>query len=131
MLEKVTFPVGLPAFPGKRVFTIKDAHGAPLSLLTAEVQDGPNFLVLTAPALYFPDLEPFDLDDQQAGVIKASHGSKLASWLILTVRQGLVTANLLGPVVVNLDKALAVQAVRKDTTLPVAAPLKLQEPANA
>ena len=47
----------------------------------------------------------------------------LSAWLILTVRQGVVTANLLGPVVVNTTNGLAVQVVRGDLSLPVAAPL--------
>lgn len=131
MHRDITFPVGLPGFPGKLTFSFDQVAGAPLAYLVAKESTGPVFLVLTAPALYFPDLEPFDLEDQQAAVIEASERSELVSWLILAVRQETVTANLLGPLVVNLDNALAVQVVRQDLTLPVAAPLKLQEPTNA
>jgi flagellar assembly factor FliW len=131
VLQKVTFPVGLPAFPGKRDFRVEPAEGVPLARLAAEDKDGPNFIVLMAPEVFFPGLGPFDLDEQQAAAIGASERSKLVSWLILTVKPGSVTANLLGPVVVNLDNALAIQAARNDASLPVAAPLTVAELAHA
>jgi flagellar assembly factor FliW len=129
MHREIVFPAGIPAFPGRRTFSVEEVHGVPLARLTAKEDGGPTFLVLTAPALYFPDLGPFDLDDATAGLIGATQSSDIVSWLIVTPRWAGPTANLLGPVVVNLGKGLAAQVVRKDLTLPVAAPLpSLEEP---
>ena len=131
MLKHVTFPAGLPAFPGKRHFSVEEVLGVPLARLVAQGGAGPDFLVLTAPAFYFPDLSPLDIDEQTAAVIGASERTELVPWLILAVRPGAVTANLLGPVVVNLANGLAAQVVHEDTTLPVAAPLPNLEEAHA
>lgn len=106
-------------------------EGLPLARLVADEVGGPSFLVLTAPALYFPGLAPLELDDQEAAAIGAVGGAGLAAWLILTVRPSSVTANLLGPVVVNPARGLALQVVRRDLALPVAAPVVLKEPAHA
>ena len=71
MHREITFPAGLPGFPGRRTCSVDEVVGVPLAYLVAKDADGPAFLVLTTPALYFPDLGPFDLDEQQAGVIDA------------------------------------------------------------
>ena len=127
--KEIIFPIGLPGFPARRAFDVDEVNGTALALLVAKDNGGPTFLVLTAPALYFPDLGPFDLDDATAGLIGATQSSDIVSWLIVTPRWAGPTANLLGPVVVNLGKGLAAQVVRKDLTLPVAAPLpSLEEP---
>ena len=127
----ITFPDGLPAFPGRRVFAVDEVVGAPLACLVAKDDGGPRFIVQTAPSLYYPDLGAFDLDEATAAIIGATQASDLEAWLIVTPRPEGPTANLLGPVVVNLGNGLAAQVVRKDLTLPVAAPLLDLEEARA
>ncbi len=105
---------------------MQPVEGALLARLLPVDESGPSFLVLTEPASLFPDLEPFELDDAGQALIEAAGPEELATWLILTVRPGAVTANLLGPVVVNTRSGLAVQVVRRDLSLPVAAPLPKQ-----
>lgn len=131
MHRDVTFPDGLPAFPGRIVFSVDEVVGAPLACLVPKKAGGPRFIVLTAPSLYFPDLGTFDLEEATAAIIGATPASDLAAWLIVTPRPEGPTVNLLGPVVVNLDNGLAAQVVRKDLTLPVAAPLLDMEAAHA
>jgi flagellar assembly factor FliW len=123
----VCFPSGLPGFPGRRTFSVETLAGVPLARLASNEADGPNFLVLTEPSVFFADLGPFELDDAGRALIGATNPEELATWLILTIRPGSVTANLLGPVVVNTKTRLAVQVVRKDLSLPVSAPLPRQE----
>jgi flagellar assembly factor FliW len=116
----------MPGFPGRRTFSVQPVEGTFLARLVATGGEGPNFLVLVEPASFFPDLAPFELDDAAQALIEATGPQDLAIWLILTVRPAAITANLLGPVVVNKATGLAVQAVRKDSSLPVAAPLPRQ-----
>jgi|GEM_PF-1904522 flagellar assembly factor FliW len=123
----ICFPAGLPGFPGRRTFFVEPLEGTFLARLVSTAQDGPNFLVLVEPALFFPNLEPFELDEADRALVGASASEELSTWLILTIRPGAVTANLLGPVVLNHSTGLAVQAVRRDLSLPVAAPLPKQE----
>lgn len=121
--KEVVFPAGLPGFPGERRFVTREATGLPLARLAPLDGDWPSFIVLTSPSAYFPGLEPFDLDTSCETALGRPEAADLAAWLILTMRQGVVTANLLGPVVVNMSNGLAVQVVRGDLSLPVAAPL--------
>lgn len=121
--KEVVFRAGLPGFPGERRFSVREASDLPLARLAPLDGDWPSFIVLTSPSAYFPDLEPFDLDASCEASLGMPGAGDLSAWLILTVRQGVVTANLLGPVVVNTTNGLAVQVVRGDLSLPVAAPL--------
>lgn len=123
MISTIRFPAGLPGFPGDRSFSVEAVPGIPLAWLVSEDQVGPTFLVLTEPARCFPDLPPLELDEEDEALLEASGPEDLVAWLILTVRPGRVTANLLGPLVVNLSSGIAVQAVRDDRRFPVAAPL--------
>lgn len=125
-LSRICFPVGLPGFPGRREFAVKELKGTLLAELKSIGSDGPNFVILTDPAAFFPSLQTFRLDDTAQEIIQASSADELLTWLIVTVRPGKATANLLGPVVVNKMNGLAVQAVQKDLELPVAAPLMVQ-----
>ena len=127
----ITFPDGLPAFPGRRIFSVDEVVGAPLACLVAKDDGGPRFIVLTAPSLYFPDLKSFDLDEATAALIGATRASDLVAWLIVTPLKDGATVNLLGPLVVNTSTGLAAQVVRKDLTLPLAAPLPDLEEAHA
>lgn len=131
MMDEITFPDGLPAYPGRRVFSVDEVVGAPLACLVAKEDGGPSFIVLTVPSLYFPDLGAFDLNEATAGLIRATKASDLVAWLIVTPRRDGATVNLLGPLVVNRDTGLAAQVVRKDLTLSVAAPLPDLEEAHA
>lgn len=129
--KEIIFPIGLPGFPARRAFDVDEVNGTALALLVAKDNGGPTFLVLTVPTLYFPDLRPFAMDAVTAEVVGATESSDLISWLIVTPRSDGATVNLLGPLVVNLGTSLAVQVVRKDLSLPVAAPLPSLEDAHA
>lgn len=123
MIETLRFPIGLPGFPGERSFSVEMLDGAPLVRLWGEGPADPCFLVLTEPVSYFPDLAPLTVEDDEAVLLGAPDAADVTAWLILTVREDSVTANLLGPLVVNLRDGLAIQLVGSDPAVPVAAPL--------
>lgn len=125
-VDAVTFPLGLPGFPGERTFIIETPGDAPLVRLRS---DGPSFVVLTDPGALFPALSPLTLDDDAVEVLGTDNPTDLAIWVILTSRGPSVTANLLGPVVVNQRNGLAVQVISRDPSASICAPLPAEQPA--
>lgn len=130
-VHAVTFPLGLPGFPGERTFEIEALEGAPLLRLRS---DGPSFVVLADPGKIFPGLGPLTLDDDTAEALEANDPTELEIWVILTSRDSSVTANLLGPLVVNRRNGLVVQVISRDPNASVRTPLpapQSQSPAAA
>ena len=122
-MHAIEFPVGLPGFPGRRSFHVEHMGPAPLVRLSAT---DASFVMLTEPASFFPDIAPMVIDDDTLETLGVGDSSAVVVWLILTVSATSVTANLLGPVVVNRDNGLAAQVVVRDLSAPVSAPLSLE-----
>ena len=116
----IEFPLGLPAFETEsRFVAIEQPDTAPLVFLQS----------LATPALCFATMPVFSLDPAYELALSAEEraaiglpdgrepaiGRDLACLAVLTLPEtGAVTANLLAPVVVNLEARRAVQAVRSD-----------------
>jgi flagellar assembly factor FliW len=108
----VEFPHGIPAFETERRFRLIERH--PLLFLESETSPELSFLLLPI-ALIDPDYQ-LALPDEDRQIIGASQKSNLLCLAMITVAEDLPpTANLLAPVVVNLDSGRAVQAVRSDS----------------
>jgi flagellar assembly factor FliW len=106
------FPNGIPAFENERRFSLIDRD--PLLFLESETSPGLSFLLLPI-ALIDPDYR-LALPDEDRKTIGASENSSLLCLAMITAAEDLPpTANLLAPVVVNLDSGRAVQAVRSDS----------------
>lgn len=127
-MDAVTFPLGLPGFPGERTFMIEASEDAPLVRLRS---DGPSFVVLTDPGKFFPVLSPLTLDDDAVEVLEANDPTELVIWVILTSRGSSITANLLGPLVVNRRNGLAIQVISRDPSASLCAPLPAAKPPRA
>ena len=112
-LSELQFPFGLPGFPGARRFALVrwGDENSPFSVLADLDDEGVRFLVVP-PTCFFPDYEP-ELDD--ATVAKAGLTSAEEALILVIVTLGDTaqdaTANLLGPIVVNLRTLEGVQAV--------------------
>jgi flagellar assembly factor FliW len=121
----LTFPGGLVGLPGDTRFVmIAIDDGEAYRWLQSVDDPGLSFLTVI-PWVFFPDYEP-DVDDvtqQELGLKEAEDAIVLCT---VTVREGeptSVTANLLGPLIVNAVSRVGRQVVLADSSYPTRAPL--------
>jgi flagellar assembly factor FliW len=126
----VQFPGGLPAFEREtRFLLIEQTETAPVVFLQSIVTPPLLFMALPARMVdpgFRLELQP---EDQRALGIDGEPGRELVegedliSLAILTVRQGVVTANLLAPVVIAARTRLAHQVIQTQSAYRVDHPL--------
>jgi flagellar assembly factor FliW len=106
------FPYGLPAFETHKRFQLTEKQ--PLLFLQSETAPDLSFLLLPM-LLIDPDYRlALSAEDREA--IGATEQSPLLCLAVVTAAEDLPpTANLLAPMVVNLDSGRAVQAIRSDS----------------
>lgn len=112
MTLHLEFPHGIPAFENETRFRLIERE--PLLFLESETNPGLSFLLLPV-ALIDPDYRmTISAEDQET--IGALRESRLMCLAVITAAEDSPpTANLLAPVVINLDTGRAVQAVRSDS----------------
>ena len=124
MTHYLEFPHGIPAFETERRFRLVDRE--PLLFLESESNPALSFLLLPV-TLIDPDYQ-LALAAEDRALIDASAASPLLCLAVITAAEDLPpTANLLAPVVVNLDSGRAVQAVRSDAMYSHKHPLLSEE----
>jgi flagellar assembly factor FliW len=118
------FPYGIPAFETERRFRLIDRE--PLLFLESDTNPELSFLLLPV-ALIDPDYK-LALTPEDRATLNASAESRLLCLAMITAAEDLPpTANLLAPLVVNLDCGRAVQAVRSDARYSHKHPLLQEE----
>ena len=133
------FPLGLPGFASEKSFVvIEQTASAPLVFLQSTTTSSLCFLAI--PVLQIdPDYQiGMSLEDLRAiGCIETENacqpvlGSEVLCLTILSAHDdGTLTANLLAPIVVNLQTRLSVQAVRLDSRYSHQTALTQGEPAK-
>lgn len=118
----VEFPAGIIGFPDQRRYAIVAADDSGLySWLQSLDEPGLAFLALV-PAPFFPDYAPVvpDEDCLSIGLADPADAQLLC---LVTVGEDLVTANLLGPIVLNVRTRLARQVVLTDSRLSTKVPV--------
>ena len=114
---ELTFTAGIPGFPDARRFALVRVEGVadPFSVLRCIDMPGLEFVVVPA-AAFFPDYAP-ELGDDVAAELELTDADDALVLLILTINAdtGSVTANLAGPVVVNVRTGQAEQVVLVDS----------------
>jgi flagellar assembly factor FliW len=114
----------MPAFEAERRFRLRDRK--PLLFLESETNPELSFLLLPV-ALIDPDYR-LALSTEDRATLDASSDSSLLCLAVVTAAEDSPpTANLLAPVVVNLDSKRAVQAVRSDAVYSYKHPLLAEE----
>lgn len=107
------FAAGIPGFPKARRFVVRPWGGdkSPFCVLDCRDVLGLRFVVV-GPGVFFPWYQPLFSADVY-GAVDASGPHEVLVLVILTLRSRPedTTANLLGPVVVNVGNGQAVQAV--------------------
>ena len=126
----IRFPLGLPGFDGLRDFLpIEQPATRPLVFLQSLDSQQPCFVSLPVELVksdYPLQLAPTDL--QALGLGPEAQPNRLLCLVMISMREAGWTANLLAPVVINLESRRAVQAVQADTTLSHQHPLSLDPP---
>ena len=124
-VPELTFPGGLPGFPESRRFALVrwGAFEGPYSLMVDLDDPDVRFLVMP-PYVFFPDYV-VDLDDAVAAKIHLERPEDCLLLVIVTLtgRPEEATANLLGPVVVNLKTREGTQAVLAESGYSTRTPL--------
>jgi len=130
------FPAGLPGFEGEREFlAIEQPEQRPLVFLQS--LSTPELCFVTLPVFAIDRnyrLEITEADRELAGFRPNEEiriGENAACLAILTIEESGVTANLLGPVVINLTTRLAVQAVAPQISYSHRTPLPFEGGARA
>jgi len=112
-VPELVFASGLPGLPGERRFALVrwGACEGPYSLMVDLDDNDTRFLVMP-PYVFFPDYT-VDLDDVIASKVHLERPEDCLLLVIVTpgARPEDATANLLGPLVVNLQTGEGVQAV--------------------
>jgi flagellar assembly factor FliW len=103
---------GIPGFPELQQFVLVDADDEQPFYWIQDVNDGDLAFLAVVPWDYFPDYT-FTLHDDDEFALKVEDSTDLLILSLVTVDRdaGAVTANLLGPVVINQTSRLARQIV--------------------
>jgi len=113
--QKITFPSGLFGFESLKEYVLLDAEQQPFYWLQSLDEEKIAF-VLIDPFLFRPDYE-MDIDNEELLPIGITDPEKAVIFSIVTVPpdNGPMTANLQGPLVINRESRLGVQAVLTDS----------------
>ena len=116
----ITIPEGLPGFPGyERFALLEDPNTVPFCWLQSQHEPDLALLVMK-PFVFKPDYK-VDLDAviQMQGWKEASR-EDLSVYVVINISNRQenkeITANLIGPIVINTKKKEGVQVVLSDTT---------------
>lgn len=124
-VPQLTFSAGLPGFPEVRSFVLThtDLAQEPFSILRCVEEEALEFVVVP-PHLFFPDYAPI-IDDATVERIGLEDAADAVLLVILTVGDDIadITANLLGPIVVNTKNNEAIQAVLASQNYELKTPL--------
>ena len=116
----LTMPDGLPGFPGYEKFVLlEDPKAAPFCWFQS-MEEANLALIVMSPFVFKPDYE-IDLEDFVASKEswKGVKAEDLMVYVVINVSEGKkekrITANLLGPIVLNLKNNEAVQVIISDS----------------
>ena len=118
----LSFPDGLLGFPDVTRFALVDA-GDDGTYFWLQSLDDPQLAFLAAvPWAFFPDYAP-ELSESDQATLSLGDAHDAIVLCLLTIRDDAVTANLLGPLVVNAVTRHGRQIVLGDSDYPTRAPL--------
>ena len=113
--QKITFPQGLFGFESFKEYVLLDAEQEPFFWLQS-MQDEQVAFVLINPFLFKSDYE-MNIDNEELNAIEISDPEKAVIFSIVTipVDDGSMTANLQGPLIINRENRLGIQAILTDS----------------
>ena len=113
--QKISFPSGLLGFETYKEYVLLDAERQPFYWLQSLDVEQIAF-VLINPFLFRPDFE-MNVDNHELGSIGIKDPGKALIFSIVTIPAdgSPMTANLQGPLVINRDSKLGLQAILTDS----------------
>ena len=108
------FAQGLLGFPGSTTYVVVEVEDTPYVWLQSVEEEDVAFLA-TSPFLFFPGYD-LELGDEEQRAIEVDDPAQVEVLALLTVHRAgeqpeSITANLLGPIVVNTESRRALQLV--------------------
>lgn len=118
----IEIPEGILGFPGSTHFALISAEDSGVyAWLQSTDRPELSFLVMV-PAPFFPDYEP-DIPDEDCVALGLVDPEDAQVLCLVTIQEVSVTANLLGPLVLNVATRQARQVVLADHRLTTAEPV--------
>jgi len=113
--QKITFPSGLFGFETLKDYVLLDAEQQPFYWLQSLDEENTAFILID-PFIFRPDYE-MDINNEELAPIGITESEKAVIFSIVTIPpdNGPMTANLQGPLVINRDSRLGIQAVLTDS----------------
>ena len=112
--EKIVyFQNGIPAFENEKEFIILPYDEESPYYFMQSLNSPDLAFLLTIPFLFFPDYS-FEIDDETIKELDVKNYDKLLYYSMITIPNGSIrymTANLLAPVVVNIENMQAKQVI--------------------
>jgi flagellar assembly factor FliW len=113
--QKITFPSGLFGFESLKDYVLLDAEQQPFYWLQSLDEKDIAFILID-PFIFRPDYE-MDINNEELLPIGITESEKAVIFSIVTIPQdnGPMTANLQGPLVINRESRLGIQAILTDS----------------
>ena len=114
----IQMPLGLPGFPGKNRFVLLERVETRPFCWYQSVDDPNLALVVMNPRLFLPEYEVDLKAVCEAMAWEGDAPEEMAVYVVLTINDEgphRVTANLIGPIIINTEKHEAVQRVMTDS----------------
>lgn len=120
----LSFPDALPGFPGSHGFVLVEVPDSEVYFWLQSVEDPALAFLCAIPWEFFPDYAPEVPDDDQEMLDLTSEEDAMVLCLLTVHREEeTITANLLGPLVINQVTRVGRQVVLYGDEYPVQAPL--------
>ena len=118
----IELPAGILGFPEQRRYAVVAADDSGLYSWLQSLDEPQLAFLAVVPSPFFPDYEPV-ISDEDCATIGLTDPEDAQVLCLVTVGEDAVTANLLGPVVLNVRTRMARQVVLTDSRLSTRAPI--------
>jgi flagellar assembly factor FliW len=118
----IELPAGLLGFETCHRFALIPADDVGAYVWLQSIDDPTLAFLAVVPGFFFPDYAP-ELPDEDAAALELESDADAQVLALVTISDDAVTANLMGPVVLNVSTRQARQVVLTDPPWPTRAPL--------
>lgn len=129
-LPEISFPSGLPGFPDSRRFALVRWGADPAFSVLVDLERPDTRFLVVPPDVFYPGYEAV-LDDLTCALLELADAGQALLLVIVNLSDPTApTANLLGPIVINIANRRGVQAVLSDVAYAARTPIPLAQPSE-